>query len=49
MAAKVKTTSTSLGYKAKSKTRRPGVHAKTKTSSSKQSKNYAKPYARQGR
>ena len=46
MAAKVKTTSTSLSYKAKSKTRRPGVHAKTKTSSSKQSKNYAKPYAR---
>ena len=49
MAAKVKTTSTSLSYKVKSKTRRPGVHAKTETSSSKQSKNYAKPYARQGR
>jgi hypothetical protein len=49
MAAKVKTTSISLGYKAKSKTRRPGVHAKTKISNSKQSKNYVKPYARQGR
>jgi len=28
---------------------RPGVHAKTKTSRRKQSKNYRKPYGGQGR
>lgn len=28
---------------------RPGVHAKTKTSSNKNSKNYRKPYNGQGR
>jgi len=28
---------------------RPGVHAKTKTSKTKTSKNYKKPYAKQGR
>ena len=28
---------------------RPGVHAKTKTSSNKSSKNYKKPYRGQGR
>lgn len=28
---------------------RPGVHSKTKTSSNKNSKNYKKPYAGQGR
>lgn len=49
MAAKVKSAAASFFYKEKSKTRRKGVHAKSKTSSSKQSKNYQKPYARQGR
>jgi len=41
-------TVSSILNKRKSKTKRPGVHAKTKTSRSKQSKNYQKPYARQG-
>ena len=31
------------------KVKRPGVHAKTKTSKLKQSKNYAKKYRGQGR
>ncbi len=31
------------------KKRRPGIHAKTKTSRVKQSKNYCKPYKGQGR
>lgn len=38
-----------FAYKEKSKVRRPGVHAKTKTSSNKQSKNYVKQYRGQGR
>ncbi len=38
-----------FAYKEKSKVRRPGVHAKTKTSSNKQSKNYVKKYKGQGR
>lgn len=33
----------------KRKVKRPGVHAKTKTSSSKTSKNYKKPYNGQGK
>lgn len=33
----------------KVKVSRPGVHAKTKTSKSKNSKNYKKPYKSQGR
>jgi len=38
-------------YKSKIETKvsRPGVHAKTKTSRSKRSKNYKKPYRGQGR
>jgi hypothetical protein len=38
-----------FAYKEKSKVRRPGVHAKTKTSNNKQSKNYVKRYRGQGR
>jgi hypothetical protein len=38
-----------FAYKEKSKVRRPGVHAKTKTSNNKQSKNYVKKYKGQGR
>lgn len=34
---------------AKPKVKRPGVHAKTKTSKTKTSKNYSKPYNKQGR
>ena len=38
-----------FAFKEKAKVRRPGVHAKTKTSSNKQSKNYVKKYKGQGR
>ena len=38
-----------FAYREKSKVRRPGVHAKTKTSNNKQSKNYVKKYKGQGR
>lgn len=46
--AKVKTT-TSNSWKAKPKVSRPGVHAKTKTSKTKTSKNYVKSYKGQGK
>ena len=36
-------------FKPKAKKHNKGVHAKTKTSSSKSSKNYKKPYAGQGK
>ena len=36
-------------FMSKPKVRRPGVHAKTKTSKDKASKNYSKPYRGQGR
>tara|TARA_Y100001937_G_scaffold86416_1_gene116911 strand:- start:413 stop:547 length:135 start_codon:yes stop_codon:yes gene_type:complete len=36
-------------YVEKPKKKRPGIHAKTKTSRSKQSKNYVKLYKGQGR
>jgi hypothetical protein len=48
MAAKVKTSSTSL-FNKKPKVKRPGVHAKSKTSKNKISKNYVKPYVAQGK
>jgi len=35
-------------FKKKPKVKRPGVHAKTKMSSCKTSKNYVKPYRSQG-
>lgn len=35
-------------YRQKAKKKRPGVHAKSKTSSNKNSKNYKKPYVSQG-
>ena len=38
-----------LEYIKKPKTRRPGCHAKSKTSRLKSSKNYVKPYNKQGR
>jgi hypothetical protein len=37
-----------FAFKEKAKVRRPGVHAKTKTSNNKQSKNYVKKYKGQG-
>jgi hypothetical protein len=48
MAAK-KTKSESVKTVAKKFIKRPGVHAKTKTSGLKTSKNYRKPYRGQGR
>lgn len=36
-------------FKKKAKVRRPGVHSKKKNSSLKSSKNYRKPYNRQGK
>ena len=36
-------------YQEKPKVNRPGVHAKSKTSNSKRSKNYKKKYRGQGR
>ena len=36
-------------YSETPKTRRPGVHAKTKISNNKRSKNYVKPYRGQGK
>jgi hypothetical protein len=39
---------TALGKKDSPKVSRPGVHAKTKTSKNKNSKNYKKPYVGQG-
>ncbi len=39
----------SNNYKSKPKVKRPGVHAKSKTSNLKTSKNYTKQYKRQGR
>jgi hypothetical protein len=48
MAAKVKTSSTS-SFRKKPKVKRPGVHAKTKQSKSKTSKNYVKAYTAQGK
>jgi hypothetical protein len=47
MAAKTKTSS-ATSYIAKPKRKRPGVHAKSKTSKLKNSKNYKKLYIGQG-
>lgn len=49
MATKTKTTSSSSLHKEKPKVSRPGVHAKTKSSKLKQSKNYKKTYKGQGK
>jgi hypothetical protein len=45
---KVKTSATAT-FKSKAKVSRPGIHAKTKSSSLKQSKNYKKTYRGQGK
>lgn len=44
-----KTNTTTVKAYKKVKVSRPGVHAKTKTSKSKNSKNYKKAYRSQGR
>ena len=46
--SKTKSSNTSL-FREKSKVSRPGVHAKTKTSSNKGSQNYKKRYKGQGK
>lgn len=38
-----------IKYRSKPKVKRPGVHAKTKTSNSKKSKYYTKKYKGQGK
>ena len=48
MAAKAKTNAVN-SYVSKPKVKRPGVHAKSKTSKLKSSKNYAKAYRSQGK
>lgn len=48
MAAKLKTNTVS-SFRKKPKVKRPGIHAKTKQSKSKNSKNYTKVYVAQGR
>jgi hypothetical protein len=48
MAAKAKTSSV-ISFIKKPKKRRPGIHAKSKTSKNKTSKNYSKQYAAQGK
>jgi hypothetical protein len=44
--AKVQNT---MAFSKKPKVKRPGVHAKTKMSKNKNSKNYTKPYGAQGK
>lgn len=44
-----KNNSSEIGKKVSAKVSRPGVHAKTKTSKLKTSRNYKKAYAGQGR
>lgn len=46
--AKAKTQSSTSLFRAKPKRKRPGVHAKSKTSKSKRSKNYRKLSVGQG-
>jgi hypothetical protein len=48
MAAKAKISATSM-FVRRPRVKRPGVHAKSKTSSNKTSKNYVKPYCSQGK
>jgi hypothetical protein len=48
MAAKAKTNTVS-SFRKKPKVKRPGVHAKTKQSKNKNSKNYVKTYIAQGK
>ena len=48
MAAKAKINATSM-FVRKPSVKRPGVHAKSKSSSNKTSKNYVKPYCGQGK
>jgi hypothetical protein len=44
-----KTTTSSTTLRSKSKTKRPGIHSKKKSSKGKNTKNYKKTYKGQGR
>lgn len=46
--AKIKPATVSMNVR-QPKVKRPGIHAKSKQSASKTSKNYVKPYAAQGK
>jgi hypothetical protein len=46
--AKVKANTSTANHRTNGKVSRPGVHAKTKTSKNKKSKNYSKSYRGQG-
>ena len=46
--AKAKT-QTTISFRKKPRKKRPGIHAKSKTSKLKSSKNYTKSYSAQGR
>jgi len=48
-AAKTKQTSTTFSLRVSTKKKRPGIHAKKKSSHMKTSKNYTKSYRGQGR
>jgi hypothetical protein len=48
-AAKSKGTTSASGWKPSPKKKRPGVHAKSKSSNSKNSKHYTKKYRGQGK
>lgn len=47
--AKAKVKEASASFRPKSKVQRRGIHAKTKTSNQKASRNYKKPYRGQGK
>lgn len=49
MAAKPKSTSSSNLFKPRRRRKNPGVHSKKKSSKAKGSRNYKKPYNKQGR
>jgi hypothetical protein len=49
MAAKPKSTGSTNAFKPKKRKKRPGVHAKTKTSKGRESPNYKKKYRGQGK
>jgi hypothetical protein len=44
-----KTTSTTSNFRSKTKTKRPGIHSKKKSSRGKNTTNYKKAYKGQGR
>jgi hypothetical protein len=47
--AKAKSTTTTSSFRSKTKTKRPGIHSKKKSSKGKNTTNYKKAYRGQGR